>query len=220
MSHEPDEETSVAMETDCHGAGASINLFLASEASVTSMGGSTLHYFAQELEVIEKLFTQGRFTDCSDRAEACLADVEAASEREITQKWDLLATLHSYIGNAAACRGKYSKAEFHHAKDLEIGELEDMPEVSSRALGNLGRMYCTRRKYNKALDVLARKAPLCTTPPEVAWVFLDIGTCFMALGYHDYARDCGKKVLSVTRHSDLHDEVFQAQLLVASSEGE
>ncbi|WAR06390.1 TTC25-like protein [Mya arenaria] len=149
-------------------------------------------YAAKELEEIELAYAEGKQDECASKARHLMKILDG---EDFPEKESYIATLHSYLGNVAIGRRDYEKGLGHHNMDLEIGEKYKLDEAVSRALGNLGRVYVLQKRHQEALDVFLRKTPMCTSRIETAWLFHEIGNCFLALGDFEYAKDAAKKSL-------------------------
>ncbi|XP_035825870.1 tetratricopeptide repeat protein 25-like [Aplysia californica] len=181
-------------------------------------------FINKEMDSIDEAFTilspafkAGEFEDCRSKAEQCLETVREMEGEDINRS-EVMASLHSCIGNACIAMNDFETALIHHTQALSIGETERLHEVINRSLGHLGRMYIIQKRFNRALEVFARKAPTVVSAEEVAQVFHEIGNCFLALGHLDYARDCGKKALRAAEDADIHYFKFQSWVLIAVAE--
>ncbi len=54
-------------------------------------------------------------------------------------------------------------------------------EDESRALENLGRVYARSGKFKEAIDVWEKKLPLVATEMEKAWLYHEVGRCYLEL---------------------------------------
>ncbi|GFO00384.1 tetratricopeptide repeat protein 25 [Plakobranchus ocellatus] len=174
-------------------------------------------FINKEMDSIDEAFKNGEFAQCKHKAETCLDTVTDLDGEEIN-KSEVMASLYSCMGNASIAMNDFDAALNNHLQALHIGETENLKEVINRSLGHLGRMYIIQKRFNKALEVFARKAPTVVSAEEVAQVFHEIGNCFLALGHLDYARDCGKKALRAAEDADIHYFKFQSWVLIAVSE--
>ena len=64
--------------------------------------------------------TEGRYQESLDKAKHSLKLVENSSDDEIQNKPELIASIHSSIGNAYLELGKTNQAMDHHERDLDI----------------------------------------------------------------------------------------------------
>ncbi|KAK7487432.1 hypothetical protein BaRGS_00021273 [Batillaria attramentaria] len=174
-------------------------------------------FINEEMDSIDEAFKTKDYDQCLHKAEVCLHAVSTLSDDDI-KKSETLASLHSCIGNASIALRLFDNAFQHHQMALQIGKEEKSNSIIARSLGHMGRMYIIQQKFNKALEVFARKAPMCNSLEEVAQTFHEIGNCFLVLGHFDYARDCGKKSLRAARDADLPFFQQQAWILIAIAE--
>ena len=64
--------------------------------------------------------TEGRYQDSYDKAKSTLKLVENASDDELQNRAELIASLYSSMGNASLEMGKVNLAMDYHIKDLDI----------------------------------------------------------------------------------------------------
>ncbi|XP_042576390.1 outer dynein arm-docking complex subunit 4-like isoform X2 [Cyprinus carpio] len=121
-------------------------------------------------------------------------------------------------GNALMDLGDMDKALHHHEKDLELAKKGDLMDSKSRALDNIGRVYACIGKFQQAIEVWEEKLPLVCGGLEKAWLFHEIGRCYLELKRYSEARDCGSRSLMAA--DDISDEKWQlnASVLMAQAE--
>ncbi|KAJ8314357.1 hypothetical protein KUTeg_008918 [Tegillarca granosa] len=143
-------------------------------------------------------FIGGRYKDCVARARPVLTALNRYNEdceESLPNSISIEAKLHSYIGNAAIEMRDYPTALHHHQRDLEIGEdwLVNDEVIVSRALGNLGRIFVFKNKHQEALELFSRKIPLCKSNVETAWLYHEIGNCFLVLSQYAFAKEAARR---------------------------
>lgn len=175
-------------------------------------------FVTKELGELEKLYDQGRVSSCKQRADSCVDMLGRYTDDEVASKGKLLATLYNLMGNCDVALQKYDSALDNFGHDLLIGEESENLTIQSRALGNIGRVHVIMGKYNRALDVYNRKAPLCQTAEETAWLFHEIGNCFLHLSIYQYAYESGLKALRAATDTDNKRLQLQTNVLTAVSE--
>ncbi|KAH3877938.1 outer dynein arm-docking complex subunit 4-like isoform X2 [Dreissena polymorpha] len=181
-------------------------------------GQEVTAFVEKEITVIDNYYAKGQLDLCKKRADACVDVLGRYTEEEVPNKHVLLATLYSCLGNCDMQTKRLTSALENHGHDLSIGEQWDNPEIQSRALGNLGRTYVLMEKYNRAIDMYNRKAPLCKTPKETAWLFHEIGNCFLLMKIYEYAHESGLKALRSAHEAADTRLQLQAYVLVAVAE--
>ncbi|KAK3106467.1 hypothetical protein FSP39_020556 [Pinctada imbricata] len=172
----------------------------------------------REMDEIELAYVDGRYNECINRAELCLNTVTSYSNITIPNVMGIIAKLHSYIGNAAIENRDYVAALDHHHRDLQIGEEGDDEEAMSRALGNLGRIYVFQNNHQKALELFSRKVPLCKTRLETAWLYHEIGNCFLVLGQYKFAMEAALRSLGAAEEAVEWSYQLQALVLLGVAE--
>uniref|UniRef100_H2Z3S7 Outer dynein arm-docking complex subunit 4 n=1 Tax=Ciona savignyi TaxID=51511 RepID=H2Z3S7_CIOSA len=176
-------------------------------------------FILKNLEEIDTYLADGKGADSLSLAVSTLRMVNRLGDHEIPNKPDVVANLHSCIGNAHLELGQTDEALDHHQKDLEISEKHNFQDARSRALDNLGRVYARVGKFQKAIDCWQEKLPLSKSAVERTWLFHEIGRCHLELGESEKARDFGQKSLKEAK--DAEDDVWQlnAGVLTAQAEG-
>uniref|UniRef100_A0A671QM53 Outer dynein arm-docking complex subunit 4 n=1 Tax=Sinocyclocheilus anshuiensis TaxID=1608454 RepID=A0A671QM53_9TELE len=110
------------------------------------------------------------------------------------------------------------KALHQHEKDLELAKKGDLMDSKSRALDNIGRVYARIGKFQQAIEVWEEKLPLACGGLEKAWLFHEIGRCYLELKLYREARDYGSRSLMAA--DEISDEKWQlnASVLMAQAE--
>ncbi|XP_042248829.1 outer dynein arm-docking complex subunit 4 [Thunnus albacares] len=175
-------------------------------------------FFLKSLDEIDTELTSGNAEGSLKKAEEVMKMVQKWSERDVPSKKEVLGSLHSCIGNALISLGDMDKALEHHQKDLELAEQCKLPEATSRALDNIGRVYAQTGQLTQAIETWEKKIPLIRGGLEKTWLFHEIGRCYLELNHHEEARDYG--IRSVAAADEIADEKWQinANVLVAQSE--
>ncbi|KAF5903243.1 tetratricopeptide repeat protein 25, partial [Clarias magur] len=120
--------------------------------------------------------------------------------------------------NALMDLGNMDKALENHRKDLELAQQSKLTYSKSRALDNIGRVYARIGKFQQAIKVWEEKIPLIQGGLEKAWLFHEIGRCYLELKRYVKARDYG--IHSLSAADDIDDAKWQlnASVLVAQAE--
>ena len=64
----------------------------------------------------------GRYKEALQRSQKCLSTVQGFTEDQVPNKVEVIANLHSCVGNAYLELGSYDKALESHQTDLHLGE--------------------------------------------------------------------------------------------------
>ena len=83
--------------------------------------------------------------------------------------------------------------------------LSNNVEDKSRAYENLGRVYARNGKFKEAINVWEEKLPLASNDIEKAWLFHEIGRCYLELGNNEKACDYGNKSLNAQSEAKMGD---------------
>ncbi|KAL2101685.1 hypothetical protein ACEWY4_003446 [Coilia grayii] len=172
------------------------------------------HYLLTNLDQLDTGCPQ----ETLKRANEVLKVVQGWTEEAFPNKREVLGNLHSCIGNALIDLGDMDKALTHHYKDLELATRSNQIDPKSRALDNIGRVYARIGNFQKAVDAWEEKVPLVQDGLERAWLFHEIGRCYLELKQHDKAQQYGSK--SLTAANEIGDEKWQlnANVLIAQAE--
>ncbi|XP_040047921.2 outer dynein arm-docking complex subunit 4 [Gasterosteus aculeatus] len=172
----------------------------------------------ESLDNIDAALTCGNTEGGLKKAQELMKTVQGWSEKEVPNKKEVLANLHSCIGNALMDLGDMDKAIQHHQKDLELAKECELPDAMCRALENIGRVYAQFGRFTQAIEFWEKVIPLTHGGLEQTWLFHEIGWCHLKLDRHQDARDYG--VRSVAAANEIADEKWQmnANVLVAQSE--
>ncbi|XP_063041806.1 outer dynein arm-docking complex subunit 4 [Engraulis encrasicolus] len=150
---------------------------------------------------------------------------KASEALKVVQKWtevpnkaEVLGNLHSLIGNALIDLGDMDKALVHHYKDLELAKQSNQLDPKSRALDNIGRVYARIGNFQKAIEAWEEKVPLVQDGLESAWLFHEIGRCYLELKQHEKAQEYGTQSLNAA--TNICDDKWQlnANVLIAQAE--
>ncbi|XP_062874814.1 outer dynein arm-docking complex subunit 4 [Trichomycterus rosablanca] len=175
-------------------------------------------YILKNLEKIDAALTAGNTESALKKTREVLKTVQGWSEDALPNKSEVLGHLYSYIGNALMDLGDMNTSLDNHLKDLQLAQQFNLMENKSRALDNLGRVYARIGKFQQAIEAWEKKIPLVQDGLEQAWLFHEIGRCYLELKLHTEAKDYGSRSLSAA--NDIADEKWQlnASVLVAQAE--
>ncbi|RUS85830.1 hypothetical protein EGW08_006382 [Elysia chlorotica] len=187
-------------------------------ANVGRGGQDPLKYVLRKLEEIDEAQSQGHYQESLDKCRHTLKRVEEMPEGSLKNKPDVLANLHSSMGNAYLEMGKFQKALSCHNRDLDIARDNELTEAESRALDNLGRTYARMGEYGEAIDIWKKKLPKSKSALESTWLYHEIGRCHLELGEYQEAKDYGEKSVVAAKEADDPGWKLHACVLVAQSE--
>ncbi|TRY59838.1 hypothetical protein DNTS_035260 [Danionella cerebrum] len=152
------------------------------------------------------------------KARELMKVVKEWSEDVLPGKSEILGNLHSCIGNALMDLGNMDKALHHHEKDLELAKKCNLMDNKSRALDNIGRVYARIGKFQQAIQVWEEKLPLACGGLEKAWLFHELGQCYLELKCYADALNYGKRSLMAA--DDIGDVKWQLNANVLSAQAE
>lgn len=175
-------------------------------------------YLLRCLEDIDDDQSKERYEESLQKAKKTLKTVENMNEDQLQNKAEILANIHSQIGNAYLELGKYNDSLKHHEEDLKISKENGLEDARSRALDNLGRVHARKGNYDKAISVWEEKLPMSKSPLESTWLYHEIGRCYLELQRFQDARDFGEKAIQAAKEAEDDGWQLHASVLVAQSE--
>ncbi|XP_021351900.1 tetratricopeptide repeat protein 25-like isoform X2 [Mizuhopecten yessoensis] len=177
-----------------------------------------VHFIMQNLEDIDEAQADGRYEASLNIAKKLMKTVKDKPEEELANKWEIIANIHSQMGNAYLEMSKYTPAIENHEQDLDIAESNGLEDAKSRALDNIGRVHARRGDFEKAIKVWEKKLPLSKSPLEKTWLFHEIGRCHLENEQFDKAKEYGEKSLTAAKEADDDGWQLHATVLVAQAE--
>ncbi|KFV63251.1 Tetratricopeptide repeat protein 25, partial [Dryobates pubescens] len=152
------------------------------------------------------------------QAECVLRAVQRCPEQELPNKAELLGSLHSRMGSAQLQMGQVEAALQSHQMDLKCAEQNNLPEAVSRALDNIGRVYTRTGRFQEAIATWEKKIPMAKSSLEKAWLFHELGQCYLQLNRAEAARGYGEKSLKAAEQEGDVEWQLHATLLVAEAQ--
>ncbi|NWX57268.1 TTC25 protein, partial [Promerops cafer] len=172
----------------------------------------------KNMEDIELLLARGSAEESCRKAERMLKKIQVWSENEVPNKNELIGNLHSYIGNAQLAMGQMEAALRSHKMDLDCARKNALTDAVSRALDNIGHVYARMGKFQQAINTWEEKIPLAQSSLEKAWLFHEIGRCYLELDKAEVAQDYGQKSLQSADEEGDVEWQLHATVLVAQAQ--
>ncbi|NXU45051.1 TTC25 protein, partial [Drymodes brunneopygia] len=173
---------------------------------------------AKTMEDIELLLARGSAEECFKKAERLLKSSPVWPEKEIPNKKELIANLHSFMGNAQLAMGQMEAALRSHKMDLDCARQNGLTDAVSRALDNIGHVYARMGKFQQAITTWEEKIPMAECSLEKAWLFHEIGWCYLELNKAERALDYGRKSLESANEEGDVEWQLHATVLVAQAQ--
>ncbi|NXI20564.1 TTC25 protein, partial [Irena cyanogastra] len=173
---------------------------------------------AKEMEDIELMLARGSAEESCRKAERLLKKIQAWSENEVPNKNELIGNLHSFIGNAQLAMGQMEAALHSHRMDLDCARQNALTDAVSRALDNIGHVYARIGEFQQAINTWEEKIPLAQSSLEKAWLFHEIGRCYLELDKAEVAQDYGQKSLQSADEEEDVEWQLHATVLVAQAQ--
>uniref|UniRef100_A0A8C5JBC4 Outer dynein arm-docking complex subunit 4 n=1 Tax=Junco hyemalis TaxID=40217 RepID=A0A8C5JBC4_JUNHY len=173
---------------------------------------------AKEMEDIEQMLARGSAEQSCRKAEHLLKKIRAWSEDDVPNKYELIGNLHSHIGNAQLAMGQMEAALHSHEMDLECAREHSLTDSVSRALDNIGHVYARLGEFQQAINTWEEKIPLAQSSLEKAWLFHEIGRCYLELDNAEVAQDYGEQSLQSADEEGDVEWQLHATVLVAQAQ--
>lgn len=175
-------------------------------------------FIVRSLEEIDQKLAEGDEQGNLKQAENTLRTVKSMNEKDIPNKQEVIANLHSCIGNAHLEMDDATKALESHKRDLTISKKIESKDGISRALDNIGRCHARLGQYAQAIDSWTEKLPLSKTPLETTWLHHEIGRCYLEQKSFQDALECGER--SLTSAQEAKEQVWElnATVLIAQAQ--
>ncbi|KAM7029980.1 outer dynein arm-docking complex subunit 4 [Acridotheres tristis] len=172
----------------------------------------------KNMEDIDLSLARGSAEESCRKAERLLKKIQAWSEKEVPNKNELIGNLHSCIGNAQLAMGQMEAALRSHKMDLDCARQNSLTDAVSRALDNIGHVYARIGKFQQAINTWEEKIPLAKSSLEKAWLFHEIGRCYLELEKAEKAQDYGQKSLQAADEEGDVEWQLHATVLVAQAQ--
>ncbi|NXC55871.1 TTC25 protein, partial [Aleadryas rufinucha] len=173
---------------------------------------------AKDMEDIELCLARGSAEESCRKAERMLRKMQGWTEEEVPNKNELIGNLHSCIGNAHLAMGQMEAALNSHKMDLDFARKNALTDAVSRALDNIGHVYARIGKFQQAINTWEEKIPLAQSSLEKAWLFHEIGRCYLELDKAEAAQDYGQKSLQSADEEGDVEWQLHATVLVAQAQ--
>ncbi|NXC36801.1 TTC25 protein, partial [Campylorhamphus procurvoides] len=173
---------------------------------------------AKNMEDIELMLARGSAEESCRKAERMLKKIKGWDEDEVPNKHELIGDLHSCIGNAKVAMGQMEAALRSYKKDLDCARKHDLPDAVSRALDSIARVYVQTSRFQQAINTWEERIPMAKSSLEKAWLFHEIGRCYLELGEAETAQDFGQKSLESADEEGDVEWQLHATVLVAQAQ--
>ncbi|NWW09383.1 TTC25 protein, partial [Oreocharis arfaki] len=172
----------------------------------------------KDMEDIELCLARGSAEESCKKAERMLRKIQGWTEEEVPNKNELIGNLHSCIGNAHLAMGQMEAALQSHKMDLDFARKNALTDAESRALDNIGHVYARIGRFQQAINTWEEKIPLAQSSLERAWLFHEIGRCYLELDKAEAAQDYGQKSLQSADEEGDVEWQLHATVLVAQAQ--
>ncbi|NXS61369.1 TTC25 protein, partial [Brachypteracias leptosomus] len=175
-------------------------------------------YIVRTMEDIDTLLAEGCLEESCKKAEHLLTKIQGWPDEKVPNKMELIGNLHSRMGNARLEMGQMEAALQSHRAHLELARHHNLPDAVSRALGDMGRVYARTGKFQKAIDTWEEKVPMAKCSSEKAWLFHEIGQCYLLLNEAETAQSYGEESLQAAGEAGDDEWQLHATVLMARAQ--
>ena len=150
-------------------------------------------------------------------AESLMTQVTSNVSISRDQKNELLGAANAAQGHAMLETDNLTEALKCFMADLEKSEELESPEFLDRARCNLGRVYARMQEYPKAIEFWEERGE---GPDELenAWLFHEIGRCYMEIQDYTSALDKGKEAKGYADSARDTEWIFNTAVLMAQAQ--
>ncbi|NXG19883.1 TTC25 protein, partial [Grallaria varia] len=173
---------------------------------------------AKNMEDIELMLARGSTEESYRKAERMLKKIHGWAEDEVPNKNEVIGNLHSCIGNAQMAMGQMEAALRSYKRELDCARQNALPDAVSHALDSIGRVYVQTGRLQQAINTWEERIPMAKSSLEKAWLFHEIGRCYLELGEAETAQDCGQKSLESADEEGDAEWQLHATVLVAQAQ--
>ncbi|KFP71786.1 Tetratricopeptide repeat protein 25, partial [Acanthisitta chloris] len=173
---------------------------------------------AKSMEDIETLLAEGSPEESCRKAERVLKTVKGWREDEVPNKKELIGNLYSCIGDAQLEMGQMEAALRSYEMSLDCARQSALPDAVSQALGNIGLVHAQSSRFQQAIDTWEKKIPMTKSSLEKAWLFHEIGRCYLELDGAKAAQGYGEKSLQSADEEGDVEWQLHATMLVAQAQ--
>ncbi|XP_030206192.1 outer dynein arm-docking complex subunit 4 isoform X2 [Gadus morhua] len=160
-----------------------------SKGRLHSSPSDPTQYVLKSLEEIDGALTSGNLEWSLKEARHVMRTVQGWPEEDLPNRNEVLANLHSCIGNALMDLGKMDQALTQYQKSLQL-----------------------------AIHRWEEKIPLVRDSVEKTWLFYEIGRCYLELKRHTEAREYGCRSLDTAEEIGDDKWLLNASVLVAQAD--
>ncbi|KAF7227408.1 outer dynein arm-docking complex subunit 4 isoform X1 [Nothobranchius furzeri] len=175
-------------------------------------------FVLKSLNEIDNELTRGNAEASLKKAKRAMSVVQTWTTEDIPNKYELLGSLHSYIGRAFFILGDMDEALEHHRTDLQLAERCKLPEATSRALNNMGVTLAQTGQFAQAVEFWEQMIPLVDDGLEKAWLFHNIGSSSLNMKQYEEAKHYGIRCLAAAEEAADEKWQLNGNVLIAQAE--
>ncbi|ODN01080.1 Tetratricopeptide repeat protein 25 [Orchesella cincta] len=149
----------------------------------------------KNISQIEHALKIGRAQDCQLECERALRQMKEISQRLLPQKPEFMTEVLHFKGLALMKLKQFDQAVATFQEEFNVATEQRMTDVKSRALDYLGRSFAMKGTYAEAAEVWDSRLAIAKTPVERAYLFHEIGRCYLETNKPDLARFYGNQSL-------------------------
>ncbi|KAJ3124217.1 Tetratricopeptide repeat protein 25 [Physocladia obscura] len=181
-----------------------------------------LKYVNASMNVVTRSVNKGDFQRALNAARSLLTRLEGMKNLPNVEK--AISDATSIMGNIYLDLGSLPQAMLFFRRDLQHCRANDLEDSTSRALGNMGRIYVKLRKFDEAITVFEQKLVIeskntVDSPTiEQAWLLHDVGRCHLEMNRDIQAKEMGEASLAAAVHCKNERWCLNASVLIGQVE--
>ncbi|KAH8853936.1 Tetratricopeptide repeat protein 25 [Schistosoma japonicum] len=165
-----------------------------------------------KLHYIDRLQRKQQHELAVKQAENLLHEVEAWNPSQFLNYYEILANINSMLGLSNLELGNYAESLEAHQIAYKLGQENNLPEVISHSMDNMGRVYAKQGDYNSAIKIWEEKLEKCTDELDTIWLCYELGRCYLELQNPVKSYEYGVKALDAA--SAMNDKFWQLNINV------
>ncbi|VDP63691.1 unnamed protein product [Schistosoma mattheei] len=164
------------------------------------------------LHHIDKLQRAHQHELAVKHAENLLHEVKTWDSSQVSNYHEILANIYSMLGLSNLELGNYTESLEAHQAAYDLGQENNLSEVISHSMDNMGRVYAKKGDYDSAIKIWEEKLEKCTDELDVIWLCYELGRCYLELQKPNKSFEYGEKGLDIA--CSMNDKLWQLNINV------
>ncbi|CAH8452851.1 unnamed protein product [Schistosoma turkestanicum] len=163
-----------------------------------------------ELNHIDKLQREDQHESAVKHAEDLLEEVKTWDSSQILNFDEIVANIFSMLGLSNLELGNYDESLEYHQAAYELGQENNLTEVVSYSMDNMGRAYAKKGDYKSAVKIWEEKLKKSTDELDTIWLYYELGRSYLELHQPNKSFDYGEKALRLA--CTMKDKLWQMNI--------